>query len=93
MPDRKYNVNSQQYNQNGNVSLDIYCNGWTAINIGTTLVTVNGIPLNPGTPGTNNGESFAIGGNEDEIYTGRITLAFSGVGTNNVLIIQKFYIP
>lgn len=87
----QYNVVSQQYSQNGNVPLDSHCNGWTAINIGTTVVEVNGIPLNPGTPGTNNGESFTVGGNKGEIFNGRISLNFTG-GTGNVLIIQKYYV-
>jgi hypothetical protein len=86
----KYNVITNSYNQNQNVPLDGNCNGWTAINIGTTIVTVNGIPLHPGTPGTNNGESFTIGGNAGEIFTGRISLTFA-TGTGQVLIIQKFY--
>lgn len=79
------------YSQNGNVPIDGKCNGWTAINIGTTLVNVNQIPLNAGVPGTNNGESFTIGGNADEVFEGRISVSFpSGAGV--VLIIQKYYL-
>lgn len=89
---QKYNIIVGQYSKNGKINVDSMCNGFTAINIGATLVTVNGVPLNPGTPGTNNGESFSIGGNAGEIFYGDIELFFTG-NTGSVLIIQKYYIP
>ncbi len=91
MQEQHYNVVTNQYSQNCNVPIDSHCNSWTAINIGTTLVEVNDIPLNPGTPGTNNGESFSIGGNKDEVFKGRISINFAG-NTGSVLIIQKYFI-
>lgn len=85
-----YNVSVTQYSKNQQAVIDSHCNGWTAINIGTTVVNVKGIPLNPGTPGTNNGESFTIGGNAGEIFKGRVDIEFP-TGSGNVLLIQKFY--
>ena len=89
--DQQYNFSSQSYIKNGFATLDRFCNGFTAINIGTTVATVNGIPLNPGTPGTSNGDSITIGGNKGEILKTRVTISFGAGNTGNVLIIQKFY--
>lgn len=88
---KEYNVISNQYDRNQSVVMDVKCNGWTAINIGTTLVMVNGIPLNAGTPGTNNGESVTFGGNEGEVFKGRVDLVFPN-GPGLVLIFQKYYL-
>jgi hypothetical protein len=89
----KYNTLYNNYKVNSLVIIDQFCNSWTAINLGTTAATVNGIPLNAGVPGTNNGESFSIGGNISEIFMGRIDVGFPATGIGNVLIIQKIYLP
>lgn len=66
-------------------------NSMTFINLGTTIVTINGgIILNPGTPGTNNGESISIGGNENEYFDGRIDIGFVG-GNGLLLAILKYF--
>ena len=65
-----YNITPVQYQAPSSIVVDQYCNGVTVINIGVAVMTVNGIPLNPGTPGTNNGESYSFGGNKGEIFSG-----------------------
>jgi hypothetical protein len=87
-----YNSSYTQYSIPSNIVVDRLCNSYTVINIGTTVMTVNGIPLNPGVPGTNNGESFSLGGNKGEIFTGRIDIGFA-TGVGLCVVIQKFYTP
>lgn len=92
--DRKYNIAVHVVNANGQVSLTPTCNGWTAINVsavGGPLATVNGVPLNSTLVAGANGESFSIGGNENECYQGRLDVSFSAAG-GVVLIIEKFYL-
>lgn len=86
-----FNITTGEYSQNCNVPIDSKCNGFTAINIGSTKAIVNGVPLNGGTPGTNNGEAFSVGGNSGEVFKGRVTISFPS-GSGNVLIIQKYYL-
>lgn len=86
-----YNFAVIPVTQNQPVDVDRRCNGFTAINTGTTLAILNGIPLNAGVPGTSNGDSITIGGNKGELFRGRIDVAFTG-GVGSVLIIQKFYL-
>lgn len=87
-----YNESYTQYRQDGGIVVDPMCNAWTVINIGTTVAHVNGVPLNPGVPGTSNGESWANGGNRGEIFIGRVDLRFD-TGAGVVIFIQKFYEP
>lgn len=87
-----YNTSQTQYVVPAQVILDKNCNGYTVLNIGTTVAFCNGIPLNPGVPGTNNGESWSVGGNRGEILAGRLDIGFTG-GAGRVVVIQKFYIP
>jgi hypothetical protein len=87
----KYNFSAITVEQSRAVTPDEKCNGFTAINTGATVATVNGIPLNPGVPGTNNGESFSLGGNFGEIFKGRIDIGFTG-GVGQLLLIQKYYL-
>lgn len=72
-------------------TIDRRCNSWSVLNTGTTVMTVNGVPLNPGVPGTNNGESFLSGGNRGEIFRGRVDIAFAG-NAGAAIFIQKIYI-
>lgn len=78
---------------NSQVIIDELCNAYTIINLGTSICSVNGVPLNPGVPGTNNGESISQGGNKGELFRGRIDIAFINAGINNVMVIQKIYLP
>ena len=97
MPQQKerilfYNTSVVQYQSAASIVVDKYCNGVTVINTGTTVMRANQIPLNPGTPGTNNGESWTFGGNRGEVYSGRIDISFT-TGAGSALVIQKIYIP
>ena len=64
------------------------------INTGATLVFIQtlGLPLNAGTPGTSNGDSYSIGGNKGEIFYGRLDISFPN-GPGSCVIIQKIYLP
>lgn len=86
-----YNTSQQHYAENASIVVDQLCNGYTVINIGTTVMAVNKIALNPGTAGTNNGESVSVGGNRGEIFAGRIDIAFTG-GTGLCIVLQKIYV-
>lgn len=86
-----YNFAGQQYSADQSIELDRFCNGITAINVGATVCLFNGIPLNPGVPGSGNGESIAIGGNKGEVLQGRVAVQFP-TGAGNVIVIQKFYL-
>jgi hypothetical protein len=81
------------YKINAGVTIEPLCNAFTAINVGTSIAYINGVPLNPGTPGTNNGESISQGGNRAEILQGRIDVGFSAQTGNSLIIIQKIYLP
>lgn len=87
----KYNMTQQQYAKLESVNIDKQCNGVTVLNAGTTYVTWNGIPLAPG-------QSMTVGGNEGEIFIGRVDIAFftqtpaPAIITNSAWVIQKFYV-
>lgn len=86
----RYNISMQNYTQQKSVVVENLCNNVTVINKGNTLVLWNGLPLNPG-------ESMTVGGNEDEVYIGRIDITFAlptpppGTPVNSAWVIQKFY--
>lgn len=93
MDNKKYfNFLVNNYKINSPIVIDERCNAFTIINVGTTIAFYNGIPLNPGTPGTNNGESVSLGGHEGEIFRGRIDVSFV-TASGNVVVIQKIYLP
>jgi hypothetical protein len=85
-----YNISQQNYVKQESVNIDKLCNGVTVLNAGTTFATWNGIPLAPG-------QSLTVGGNEGEIYKGRVDIAFftqtpaPAMITNSAWVIQKFY--
>lgn len=87
---RFYNTTTQEYKSLRSVNVDKLCNGFIVNNAGTTIVTLNGEPLQPG-------QSKTVGGNEGEIYVGRIDLAFiipspaPTVINNSAWVTQKFY--
>lgn len=89
----RYNLLVSTYAGNQDVVVDPKCNGWTAINKGTLVARVNGIPLNPPPAAGLSGESYTVGGNMGELYEGRLQVVV-GVGdpTPLVVIIQKIYI-
>jgi hypothetical protein len=65
----RYNTDTQEYSAQRSVVVDRLCNGFSVNNAGTTIVMLNGEPLQPG-------QSKTVGGNEGEIYVGRIDISF-----------------
>lgn len=92
--DRKYNISVGTYYASQFVRVVQHCNGYMVRNIGTSTVTVQGMILYPGVPGTSIGDSVTIGGNRDEIYSGNIIVSFPvpAVAGQLVEITQKYYI-
>jgi hypothetical protein len=60
------------------------CNQLTVINTGTTTAVLNGLEIAPG-------DQYVSPGNENELNLTRYRLSFTGVGTEQVLIIRKIY--
>ena len=60
------------------------CNSLTVINIGTATAILNGLEVAPTV-------QYYAPGNETEFNTTRYRLSFTGVGTNEVLVIRKIY--
>jgi hypothetical protein len=87
-----YNISSQTYNVATNVPIAQMCNGFMVKNTGTTIVLLNGTPIQPG-------DSISVGGNYGEEYRGRLDIGFFTQTPppftiiNEVTIIQKFYMP
>ena len=90
MQDRFFNFSAQTYSQNGILDIDQYCNGINILNTGTSVCTVNGIPLAPPSGTQTVGDSYTMGGNRGEILKGRVTITFTG-GTGQAVVVQKFY--
>jgi hypothetical protein len=86
---RFYNITTQDYNQQRSVNVVKGCNGFTVKNAGTSTVFVDGVPVLAK-------ESLSVGGNEGEIYVGRIDITFGPPApsptTNSAWVIQKFYV-
>jgi hypothetical protein len=91
--DRLYNISVNIYYAAAVIDVVKGCNGFMFTNTGDTVALVNGMVINPGVPGASLGDSRSIGGNEDEIYIGRIQIAFAIPGGVNpqVEIVQKFF--
>ena len=94
-----YNQLFKQYIVSAQHQLNPKCNGYVAVNIGDTLVTVNGIPLKPPVAPNLSGESEGVQGNEGEIFVGQngvLPIVFvnpGGVGVNQkVIIVEKYYV-
>jgi hypothetical protein len=60
------------------------CNQLTVINTGGATAVLNGVNIAPG-------DQYISPGNENELNLTRYRLAFTGVGTNEVLVIRKIY--
>jgi hypothetical protein len=92
--DRFFNFNVTPVTKNGTITTDPLCNALTVINTGSTIIYFNEIPLNPGVPGVNNGESFTLGGNKGEYFEGRAEIRFpAGLSNGSALVIEKVYLP
>ncbi len=60
------------------------CNQLTVINTGTATAVLNGLEIAPG-------DQYVSPGNENELNLTRYRLSFTGVGTEQVLVIRKIY--
>lgn len=91
---RNYDFDTQTYVTGGRIPVYRNCNGITITNTGDNIVTVENITLYPGTPGSIQGDSVSIGGNEGEILVKKqLTIAFAAPATpgQKVSITQKYY--
>jgi hypothetical protein len=78
----KYYEDFQLINSPQEVKSD--CNAVTVVNTGTATAILNGVQIVPG------GQYINLG-NENEYNTTRYRLSFTGVGTEEVLVIRKIY--
>ena len=60
------------------------CNQLTIINTGAATAVLNGVELLTG-------DQYISPGNENELNLTRYRLSFTGVGTNQVIVIRKIY--
>lgn len=60
------------------------CNQLTVINTGTATAVLNGLEIAPG-------DQYVSPGNENEFNITRYRLSFTGIGTEQVLVIRKIY--
>jgi hypothetical protein len=77
MPINSYNLTTDIYIRSGTLPREQFLNSFIVTNIGDTPFTFNGKILFPSaTPTTAQGDSISFGGNENEIYVGKMVLAF-----------------
>lgn len=89
----KYNIAVNNYNSSQMIEIVDNCNSYTVTNLGDSTATVGGMVLFPGTIGSVIGDSRTVGGNLGEIISEkRLPVSFTGGTTNNLEVIQKFYI-
>jgi hypothetical protein len=89
----QYNTSPIWVSEPGFVEVDENCNGWMAINKGSGVAYVNGVPLNPAPAVGLSGESTGTSGNYGEVFKGSIQVKFAPNANDNlVLFVQKFYI-
>lgn len=88
---RKYNTFVNQFTAPQLVVRDPLCNGFSIFNDGNTICRLNDEPIYPF-------GSKTVGGNEGELYQGKIQISFSLPSpapmnpNNSVWITQKFYL-
>ena len=95
MTKQKFQFDTQVYSASKRVQLFGDCNSLTLVNTGDNIVTVENIILYPGTPGTNVGDSFSIGGNEGEILDKKdLRVVFNSPATagQQIMITQKYFV-
>ena len=92
MPFNKYDFITSSYNASGWQTIPKNCNGFTVVNTGTAIVNVNDLIMYPGVPGTTIGDSISFGGNENEIYAGKLKIAFAAVG-GEIQVVYKVFVP
>ena len=90
---QKYNIAVNTYSASQMVEIVENCNSYTATNLGDSTCTVGGMVLFPGTIGSIIGDSRTVGGNAGEVISERrLPISFTGGTTNNLEVIQKYYI-
>jgi hypothetical protein len=72
----------QLFNTPGEIKSE--CNSILILNIGTAQAVLNGLVLN-------SQEFYTSNGNINEINTTSYRLAFQGIGSNQILVIRKYY--
>ena len=88
-----YNVIVQIYSTETEVEVTRLCNAVTIRNVGDTIGYINGIVLLPSPGAGLSGESVSFGGNEGEIYQGRLSIIFGAPVLNPLLeVTQKYYL-
>lgn len=87
-----YDIVNYTYHQNAAVQIDQYCNGVTIVNTGTVAMNANGIPLAAPVAPQLLGESVSFGGNRNEIFYGRLDVAFVAAGGAQCIVSQKVYV-
>lgn len=94
MSNRVYNIMPVYYANSQPIVVPQNCNGYVAVNTGTTSVIINGITLLPAPAVGLTGQSYGVSGNEDEIFAGNngSILVNIPAGGGQVLIIWKYYI-
>jgi hypothetical protein len=60
------------------------CNSLTVVNTGTATAVINGLEIAPAA-------QYYAPGNETEFNSTRYRLSFTGIGTEQVLLIRKIY--
>ena len=93
---KKYNVETINYYRSADIPRGRYLNGFTVTNIGDTPFYMMGKRFFPSTtPLTSQGDSMSFGGNEDELFTGKINLIFDTAPmlTPNAEFVFKYYVP
>lgn len=86
----KYNIVVQTLAVAGEVQIIENCLSLTIVNAGDVQCYFNGVPL-PASPVSGQlGQSISIGGNESEIFVGRISISFdSTAGVKKCVVIQR----
>lgn len=89
----QYNIQGASYSQNVEIPVEKNLNSFTVINEGDGVAFINGIELKPYPAPALTGEGITIGGNNGEVYTGRIEIKFAaGQAAPKVIVIKKYYI-
>ncbi len=89
---RGYDIVTMTYILSGSYSIPDNCNGYTVTNNGGDTVTVDDIPLFPGTVGSVQGDSFTVGGNRNEILSRKtLKVFFATTVAPSVIVTYKYY--
>ena len=71
-----YDMMPQVYAKSGWFDVPRLTNGFMVTNTGDTIVKVNDQVFYPGVPGISLGDSKSFGGNQGEVYAGRLKVSF-----------------